>query len=232
VEYESFRDLVRRRRSYWHFRPDPIPDDDIEKIVDVARYAPSAFNSQLWEFVVLSDQELRDGVARIVAEALPGPAPGPRDLDPCSGPTAVPAKDPMGFSTAPVFILVLGDTRVRAFAPPHLRNDDGMWRTASTTSLAAAYEHMHLAATSLGLGTRWVSAVAHLPAEPKIREFLGIPAELMVYEMMALGYSDFRPRHKNIRELDEILHFGRCRTGEFRSDERIAEYFRQPVESP
>jgi len=49
MEYESFLELVKKRRSSWEFKSDPIPDDLIEKIIDAARYAPSGFNSQPWE---------------------------------------------------------------------------------------------------------------------------------------------------------------------------------------
>jgi nitroreductase len=134
-------------------------------------------------------------------------------------------KDPLGFGTAPVFIVVLGDTRVRDFGPPHLRSDDNTWRAALVSSLAAAYEHMHLAAASMGLATRWVSAVSLPPIEPKIKEFLGVPEQMLVYEMMALGYSDFQPHPKKMRLLSEVIHFGACSEGEFRSDAEIAEYF-------
>ncbi|MHB8867350.1 MAG: hypothetical protein ACYC6T_05030 [Thermoleophilia bacterium] len=57
------------------------------------------------------------------------------------------------------------------------------------------------------------------------QEFLGFPEVLLVYEMMALGYSDFEPSTKKMRELREVLHYGRCGEGEFRTPEQIAEYF-------
>jgi len=75
------------------------------------------------------------------------------------------------------------------------------------------------------LATRWVSAVAHAPIESKIKEFLGIPREMMVYEMMAVGYSDFEPLPKRLRPLSQIVHSGICGEGDFRSDTEVAEYF-------
>ena len=33
MEYEGFLELVKRRRTCWEFKPDPIPDDMIEKII-------------------------------------------------------------------------------------------------------------------------------------------------------------------------------------------------------
>ena len=84
---------------------------------------------------------------------------------------------------------------------------------------------MHLAATALGLATRWVSAAGRYPAASRIKEVLGIPEELALYEMMALGYSDFEPLPKKMRPLLEVLHFNACGSGEFRSQAEVAEYF-------
>ena len=68
-------DLIRRRRSYWHFRSEPVPGVYIEGIVDAARYAPSGFNSQLWEFVAVTDGALQSRIVEILAESAPPPPP-------------------------------------------------------------------------------------------------------------------------------------------------------------
>jgi nitroreductase len=224
VDYEDFMEVVKNRRSHWHFRPDPVPDDMVGKVIDAARYAPSAFNSQPWEFVVIRDAALRAEIVRVMAENLPGPPP---QLPSVSGVLVAkgPAKDPLGFRTAPVLILVLGDTRVRPFGPPYVRDADDRWQSIFTTSLAAAYEHMHLAAASLGLASRWVSAVVEPPIAGRIRELIGFPAELTVYEMMALGYSDFEPLPKKMRPLSEVMHLDACGEEDFRTAEQVREYF-------
>ena len=228
MDYESFMRLVRRRRSHWHFRSDQVAGADIERIVDAARYAPSGFNSQLWEFVAITDPGLRSSVVDIVAGSLPRPPTGPDSAPASRGEHGVPAKDPLGFRTAPVFILVLGDTRVRPYGPPPVRADDAAWGKVFTSSLAVAYEHMHLAAAALGLATRWVSAAGGAPAASAIKDLLGIPEELELYEMMALGYSDFEPLSKKMRPLPEVLHHDACGADEFRSREQVAEYFAKP----
>jgi nitroreductase len=224
MDYGSFMEVVKNRRSYWHFRPDPVPDGLVEKVIDAARYAPSAFNSQPWEFVVIRDAALQAEIVKVMAENLPGPPP---QMPTASGAPAAkgPAKDPLGFRTAPVLILILGDTRVRPYGPPYVREADDRWQSIFMTSLAAAYEHMHLAAASLGLATRWVSAVVEPPIAGRIKELLGIPAEMMVYEMMALGYSDFEPLPKKMRPLLEVMHLDACGEEDFRTGEQVHEYF-------
>jgi len=44
MEYDGLLELVKKRRSIRRFKPDPIPDGYIEKIIEVARWAPSGFN--------------------------------------------------------------------------------------------------------------------------------------------------------------------------------------------
>ena len=66
--------LVKERRSVRHFRPDPIPDGYVERMIEIARWAPSGFHSQPWEFVVIRDKTVKDGVAAAVSA---GPRPRP-----------------------------------------------------------------------------------------------------------------------------------------------------------
>ena len=213
MEYDSFLELVKKRRTSWVFKPDPIPDESIEKIIDAARYSPSGFNSQPWEFVVIKEQELRDKIRDIFSELFPsqGVKPG--------------MKDPLGFKNAPVLIILYGDHRVRPFAPPPVQKSDENFLSVLTSSLAIAYQYMHLAAASLGYSTRWFSAIKMSPIESKIKELLGVPEEFMTYDMMALGKTDFIPSEKKMRSLSEVVHYGRCDKSEFRTDEEIKAYF-------
>ena len=51
------------RRTVRRFLDSPVPRDIVEKLIDAARWAPSACNLQLWEFIVVDDPELRDAIA-------------------------------------------------------------------------------------------------------------------------------------------------------------------------
>jgi nitroreductase len=57
--YDMLLDLVKARHSVRKFKPDPIPNDTIDKILEIARWAMSGANSQPWEFVVVTDQETK-----------------------------------------------------------------------------------------------------------------------------------------------------------------------------
>lgn len=48
---------VRTRRTTREFRPEPVPEPVIRRILEVGRLAPSAMNRQPWHFVVVRDRE-------------------------------------------------------------------------------------------------------------------------------------------------------------------------------
>ena len=59
--------LLRRVRQTRDFRADPVPEDALLDILDVARWTGSVSNSQPWTFIVVTDSEAR----RKMAEAAP-----------------------------------------------------------------------------------------------------------------------------------------------------------------
>src|SRR5262249_47691815 len=50
---------VRARRSTRHFRPDPVPPDLLDQLLEAARWAPSGFNLQPTHFVVVTDPDIK-----------------------------------------------------------------------------------------------------------------------------------------------------------------------------
>jgi nitroreductase len=223
MKYESFLELVKKRRSIRQFKPYPIPDDYIKKIIEAARWAPSGYNSQLWEFVVVRKPAIKNQIAEIInvafEEMMKTLAP------PGAKVSASTASSPVaGISKAPAFILVLGDTRVRKYGPPFMK-DEHKWLTTYIPSLAISYQYVALAATSLGLASHWVSAV-NLPTVPEqIRELIGIPEEMVFFDMLVVGFPDKEPPDKKMRPLEEMLHFDDCGIGDFRTEEQVKTFF-------
>ncbi len=56
---------IKTRRSVRRYKPDPIDDQAIIECLEAARWAPSANNSQPWEFIVVKDKETRRKLATI-----------------------------------------------------------------------------------------------------------------------------------------------------------------------
>ena len=57
IDTDTFIKFVRKRRSQRHFKDKEIPREDIEKLIDVCRYAPTGANLQGVEIMVIQNQE-------------------------------------------------------------------------------------------------------------------------------------------------------------------------------
>lgn len=67
--YDNFMNLVRARYSCRDYDATaPVSDEEVSKVLDAARLAPSACNRQPWTFVVVRDEALR---SRILAKSRP-----------------------------------------------------------------------------------------------------------------------------------------------------------------
>jgi nitroreductase len=68
---DDYLEFLKSRRSIRRFKRDPPPLEMILKAIDVARYAPSARNTQPWRFIVVNDPLLKDRLAEIHPWARP-----------------------------------------------------------------------------------------------------------------------------------------------------------------
>lgn len=64
---QSLLNLLKTRRSIRRYRPDPVPDEMVEQLLEAGRWAPSASNRQPWEFIVVRDEAIRRQVAQHAA---------------------------------------------------------------------------------------------------------------------------------------------------------------------
>ncbi|MFA5310902.1 MAG: nitroreductase family protein [Candidatus Omnitrophota bacterium] len=68
-------EVLKKRRSVRVFEGRPIPGEDLEALVDVARYAATARNVQPWKFVIVTDSKILNALsqlgdnARLIASA-------------------------------------------------------------------------------------------------------------------------------------------------------------------
>jgi len=199
-QYDTLLEIVKNRRSVRFFKSDPFPDEFIDKIIEAARWAPSGFHTQPWEFVVVKNKDLKDKIV----EAIKRPKIG-------------------GFSDAPVFILLLCDWRTKVGLPLPVQSSGKRLENNVCSSLANAFLYLNLAASTLGLGSCWVSPSALPEAQIKIKERLHIPETLTIYDMLAVGYGANPPKPKTvIRTTEELIH--RDDSGQFRTDDEVKAY--------
>jgi len=122
-------EAIFNRRSIRKFKPDPVPEDILYKILDAGRWAPSACNRQLWEFVIVREHKTKK---RIANEA-------------CFGQKFL--------IEAPCIIVVFYDDRKER------REEVGPRKHDSIQSAAAAIQNMLLSAYSMGIGSLWVCGI-------------------------------------------------------------------------
>jgi len=223
MDYESFLELVKSRRSIRRFKPQPVPKETIEKILEAARYTPSAGNSQPWEFVVVENAETKNIISKNIALKLKDEV----KTDPTV--TRGVAVQPFLF-TAPVIIAICGDPRLEDIYP--------MWMDRSVLlrqSLSNCIYTIQLAAACFGLATAWAT-IQGGPTEAVVKKVLGIPEGYTVDHIVPLGYPDEESEYKEPmlrvvkerarfrRELKEMVHYKHYDIGKFRSDEEVKKF--------
>jgi 5,6-dimethylbenzimidazole synthase len=214
---EQLTALARDRRSIRGFqRNRDVPDALIRQIIEVARWAPSGGNGQPWEFVVVRDAAMRQGIADLFMKQQEEK----KEMELAIRGTI--RMTGAGFRDAPVHIVVVGDPRVNESYPVRTREDKG--ERHFITGLANATLLLHLAAASLGLASQYVSDAGSPYMATMIRARLGIPDPLRVYELIPIGWPLRQPQATPRRALDELIHQERYDLGKQRDWGTIQEF--------
>ena len=181
VAREAMYDVIRARRDVRRYRPDPVPDEVLLRVLEAGHQAPSVGHSQPWRFVVVRDAGVRERAAwmadqeRLAQAAQLEPEAARQLLD----------LQLEGLREAPVGVVVCCDRRVpaagvlgRATFP-----DADLW------SCACAIQNLWLSARAEGLGMGWVTLFD--PAG--LAGLLGIPDGVVTLGWLCLGWPDERP---------------------------------------
>lgn len=223
MDYDDLLSLVKTRRSCRRFKPEPIPDELIAKVLEVGRWAPSGANSQPWEFVVVKDAGIREKISQFVKDLISIYFRLEHTRDPSLRfPSIIKPVDRIGYEDAPVYIVPCGDRRTKAAYPLYTAVEISDFILES--SLASAFLYMHLAAATLGLGAQWVSAVRMWYVQRLVKDLLGIPEEFVVYDMLVLGYPVSDPKPRMVRPMADMVHQDRFDASKARTDEQITEF--------
>ena len=183
-------EAIQQRRSIRKFKPDPVPDDLINQMLEAARLAPSASNRQPWRFQVIRDPALKE---RIFNEATFG------------------AKHIL---EAPVMIVcgseLLTFVKGHKLAPPgseYYGAESEDWEEIKQfipdahVSTAIAVEHMVLAGAALGVGTCWTQRIRY----GQLAKMLGWPRHLVTFTLLLVGYPDEEPSPRPRLSLADIV---------------------------
>ncbi|MGB7538417.1 MAG: nitroreductase family protein [Anaerolineales bacterium] len=191
-------DFLTSRRSIRQYKPDPVPEPIIRRILEAAHAAPSAHNTRPWRFVVLQDPAVRRTLAERMAEAYAQDAEA--DGQP---PDAIRARNERSvnrLSGAPLAILALLD---EACLPEQAGRRTEGERLLLEQSAAAAVQNLLLAVQAEGLGGCWICAPAFCPQA--VREALELPESWVAQALILAGYPAEEPRRPDGRALDEVV---------------------------
>jgi nitroreductase len=165
-------DAIKNRHSCRAFRPDPVPRDELEKLVAAAKEAPSAFNEQPWHFYVTSG-ESRARVGEVMAQST-------RYLDEYI--------DVFGqdfYDMAVQWYSDLGHAPVIVVCTMPASKDEHE-RAERIFAIASAVQNMLLAATDLGLAACNIS-FGHWVAD-ELLEAVHAPDGVELAGLVVLGY--------------------------------------------
>jgi len=185
-----FFEAAQKRVSVRSYKPDPVPPEHLERILEAARQAPNAGNQQPWRFLVIQEKdrlnEFRDYAWRSRKKWL---------LD-----NGYEADTDEGMKAhfdrilgAPLHVVVLIDTAVR-------------YRGYGKEDGALAAENIMLAARALGYGSVMITGSV---SADTIRNFFKIPKRYSINCLIPIGVPDSWPEKKVRRPLSELVFYER-----------------------
>ena len=164
-------EAIKGRRSIRKYRPDPVPEEALQAILEAIQWAPSWANTQCWEVILVRDPTLKAELTKTLPKGNPAAA---------------------SMTEAPVILVLCGIKGVSGYYKGQSATEKGDWLMFDT---ALAMENLCLAAHASGLGTVIVGLLDHR----KAAEVLRVPPSVEVVAMTPLGYpagEGSRPRRK------------------------------------
>lgn len=81
MKKEFMEAVLKRRTNREHFIDKPVSQEDIDYIIESARWAPSPFNIQHWEILIVTQQNSKDTLADLVLNSMSNQMGDPQFLD-------------------------------------------------------------------------------------------------------------------------------------------------------
>jgi len=185
----SLHDAIFTTRAMRHLESDPVPRSDLEYVIEAATMAPSAGNLQLWAFVVVTEQALREQIAEAYREAGRAYI---RD--------GVLADSNTGDDQRRVYEKAMHNVEHLDEAPVIVVGcltvpcpDDAAAGSGLFGSIYPALQNLMLAARSRGLGSTLLTlGTDYCPAgaleTDSVHEILGLPDHVRAVALIPLGY--------------------------------------------
>ena len=211
---ESFHDVISTTRSIRRIKPDPVPADVLDRVLQAAVWAPSGGNRQPWRMIVVQDTGTKRKLGEIYSREwatyvdfnMANVKNAPQQVqDRVAAGLAVGTTLAENLHEVPVVVMFVHDSRLIYVT------DNNLNRTSVVggASLYPAVQNLLTAARAEGLGGVLTTLIAR--SEPEVQQVLGMPAEWGVHAMVPLGYP--RGKHGPLTRLplDQMVHHDRWR---------------------
>ena len=201
ADREAVYRAIFQRRDIRNFRPDPIPDETLARIIRAAHHGPSVGFMQPWDFIMVRDTERRQRVKDLFdreREAASCFFDEPRR-------SAYLSLKLEGILESPVNVCITCDpTRADVVLGRNSMPETDVYSTC------CAVQNLWLAARSEGVGVGWVSILKL----PQLRGILGIPHHVIPVAYLCLGYPVEFPPEPGLQTagwrdrlpLDQLIH--------------------------
>jgi nitroreductase len=163
------------QRSIRRFRPDPIPVEDLQLMLDAAVKAPNGGNRQPGRFLVLTDPDVIREFGALYREAWW--AKRRDEKRPWTRREEIPAED-RGSTAAARLADEIKDAPCIVLALTTVKN--------GASSVIPAVQNLMLAARALGVGS--VPTTLHAQVLERVYALLGIPPEMEFHLCIPMGY--------------------------------------------
>jgi nitroreductase len=160
----------------------PIPDEDLNKVLEAIRWTPSWVNSQCWEVVVATDPQVKKALQESMA-GMKNPAT-------------------KAMVDAPVVLVMCAKKAASGYYKGKAATRLGDWMMFD---LGLATQNLVLMAHSMGLGTVIVGLFDH----QKAAEVVAVPEGYELVAMVPIGYPTKDAKPPKRREISEFTHHNR-----------------------
>ena len=167
----TVQEAIRGRRTCARFRSEPLPEALLGELLEAARWAPSADNSQPWYLIVIRDPSTKRRLNAVAAESR-----SLYDLWASALPPAAPHTLSPDFTAVPLCLAVFADPRL---SPAFVEGEQ-----SHVLAAGMAIENIWLAAHARGIGAcLWT----HLEQD-QLKSILGVPHHYYFAGLLGLGY--------------------------------------------
>jgi nitroreductase len=173
--------FIRARRSIREFKDQPVPRELIQRLINIAHYAPTGHNNQDVEWLVIDDKATLINIEKAgigwIRDTMEHQPQMSRVFN-------LPA------------MLVKQEKEMNSFlrgAPVMICATNRMKQSMALTNCVIAMTTLELAATSLGLGGCWAGMVYMMAASyPPVAQAIGLPAGQTAHAVMVVGYPKYQ----------------------------------------